>query len=68
LNRDHTLFQGDDLAVNILAADGRYEGELFGHVTITYTDSRPNLNWAHYLSALLDGDDTRLPTLPYGLH
>lgn len=67
LNRDRTLFQGDNLAVNILAADGQYEGELVGHVTITYTDPTRNLNWAHYLSALLDGDNTRLPTQLYGL-
>jgi len=68
LNSDRTLFQWDDWAVNILAADGAYEGELFGHVTIIYTDPRPNLNWAHYLYALLDGDDTRLPAQLGGLH
>ena len=67
LNRDSALFQGDPYAFNVLAADGQYEGELFGHVTIAFTDPTSNLNWAHYLSALLDGDDSRLPPPLHGL-
>ena len=47
LNRDPTLFQGDPNAINVLAVDGEYAGELFGHVTITFTDPTGNLNWAH---------------------
>ena len=68
LNRDPRLFhEHDPHAVNVIAANGNWAGSLFGHVTIAYTDPTRNLNWAHYISALMDGDDSRLPPQLSGL-
>jgi len=60
LNRDPNVFQQDPLAVNVIVGNDLYEGQLYGHVTITYTNPQQNLNWAHYISAIMDDDSNRL--------
>ena len=67
LNRDPELFQDDDLAVNVIAATGKWAGEQLGHVHTLMGAAVDGKNAAHYISALMDGDDSRLPAGLSGL-
>jgi hypothetical protein len=60
-NRDPSLFQLDNLAVNVLAASGRWENGLLGHLATHCTCPIPDMFWGHFVSAIMDGDYSRLP-------
>lgn len=66
-NRDPELFQGDEWAVNIIAAAGKWAGDQFVHVHTHMGDAEDGVNAAHYISALMDGEDSRLPAGLAGL-
>ena len=51
----------DPLAVNIVAASGSCAGMHLGHIATVKTAPVQNKMWAHFFSALMDGDSTRLP-------
>jgi hypothetical protein len=61
-NRDARLFGKDDsLAVNVIVESGQWKGEHVGHIATIWTEGSRHLMWGHILSALMDGDDNRLP-------
>ena len=66
-NRDPELFEDDEWAVNVIAATGKWAGDQFGHVHILMGAAVVGKNAAHYISALMDGDDSQLPAGLSGL-
>ena len=66
-NRDSELFEDDEWAVNVIAATGKWAGDRFGHVHTLMGAAVDGRDAAHYISALMDGDDSRLPSGLSGL-
>lgn len=68
-DRNPLRFQGDPYAVNVYAGPGatdeqQWDHMHFGHINTIYVEPH---DCAHYISALMDGDDRRLPPALHGL-